>query len=252
MRVVVVQPSLAIDAHNGERMRVLLAPERGRLGAGDLVLLPEHWSRDTDGATYQRSVVELARELGCHVVGGSHHELQGDRTVHRGVAVAPDGTVLGRYEKLRPYAYERRLVTPGELLGELEIAGRPMLVLICADFWFSDLVLATRRAPDVILVPALSVSRKPTPDYSRALWRHLAVSRAYELGAWVAISDWAHASQLPALSSSGVAGFADPTSEDAGALFRAAPDVGLLAQDIDFDRLEAFRVDRRGRGFFWR
>ena len=102
------------------------------------------------------------------------------------------------------------------------------------------------------LVPALSVTRKPTPEYSRALWRHLAVSRAYEYGVYVGISDWAHESELPVLPAAGVAGFADPTGTDPEKLFQPLGASAFAAHELDFERLEDFRRDRRSRGFFWK
>jgi hypothetical protein len=98
----------------------------------------------------------------------------------------------------------------------------------------------------------LSVTRKPTPDYSRSLWRHLAVARAYELGCYVGVSDWAHPSQLPALATSGVGGFADPTVVDPDRLWQPLGPHAVRAFALDFDALEAFRDDRRARGFFWK
>ncbi|MFO0564700.1 MAG: carbon-nitrogen hydrolase family protein [Polyangiaceae bacterium] len=218
----------------------------------DVLLLPERVLMTHSANDYVEAVRGLARKLGCHLVAGSHHEATGEAEVNSGVALDPGGSVLGRYEKLRPYALERLSVRPGTGLGELRIAGRRFLVLICADFWFSDLFHRARDLPDVVLVPALSVSRKATPDYSRSLWRHLAITRAYEMGAYVGVSDWGHPSELPLLATSGVGGFADPTETDPERFFTPIPESGALAVELDFDSLEAFRDDRRARGFFWK
>jgi len=185
------------------------------------------------------------------VVGGSHHEVRTGGRVNCGVAVAPDGTAVGRYEKLRPYGNERRSVGAGTQLGEFSIQGRRVLTLVCADFWFCDLFDRAARLPDLVLVPALSVTRKPSPEYSRTLWRHLAVARAYEFGTYVGISDWAHPSRL-SLPTSGVAGFADPTATVPDALFRPIDASGVGVFSIDFEALDAFRTDRIDRGFFWK
>ncbi len=254
MRLLLVQPVL--EAH----------PRADNLGAvrsavrdvgvvpepDDVLLLPEHWCFEGDGGRYRQAIGTLARELGCHVVGGSQHEACEGGAVNAGVACAPDGAVVGRYEKLRPYASEREVVRGGRQLGELVIAGRRMLVLVCADFWFADLIQTATHLPDVVLVPALSVSRKPTPDYSRALWRHLAVARAYEYGVYVGISDWATGSKVQQLSPSGVGGFADPTAVDPAQLFVPTDGRSVAVHALDFDRLDAFRADRRQRGFFWK
>jgi predicted amidohydrolase len=186
------------------------------------------------------------------VVGGSHHEQRGQSHVNAGVVVDEAGSVIGGYEKVRPYAAERLFVRGGAPADEITIAGRTVLVLICADFWYSDLIFSAPRAPDLVLVPALSVSRKPTPGFSRTLWRHLAVSRAYELGAYVGVSDWAHDSSLPVLPSSGVAGFANPTAIAEDELFTPVAPGRAAAFALDFDALARFRRDRQERGFFWK
>jgi predicted amidohydrolase len=255
MKLVLVQPRLSYDvpAGNPGLIRRLLEPLAPTLEPDDLVLLPEHYDLRPSRADYEDDVRSLARTLGCHVIGGSHHEQRDSRRVNAGVVSDPSGQILASYEKLRPYAAERTFVEPGTVLGEIKIAGRRLLVLVCADFWFSDLFHRTTELPDVVLVPAHSVTRKPTPEYSRALWRHLAVARAYEFGVYVGVSDWAHTlGPLPVgLPASGVGGFADPTQVDPAALY--LPISGAVqTYELDFAALDAFRGDRYGRGFFWR
>jgi predicted amidohydrolase len=251
MKLVLVEPALSV-AHADEnvaRMSRLLSPLAGTLAPDDIVLLPEHYAATALRSEYDAAVGDLARTLGCTIVGGSHHEDRDGARVNTGAVVNGDGTVVGRYEKLRPYAEERRLVRDGRALGEFTIGGRHVLVLVCADFWFSDVFYRATALPDLVLVPSFSVSRKPTPDYSRALWRHLAVSRAYEFGAYVGISDWMHSSEWP--TASGVSGFADPTAVDPEKLF--LPTGGeLRVYELDWDALEGFRGDRVSRGFFWK
>jgi omega-amidase len=254
MKLTLVQPELshAPDADNLARIRALLAAARLDLASDDILLLPERFHLSDERGAYGRDVGALARELVCHVVGGSHREIVDGESVNSGLAFDPRGRVVGRYEKLRPYGAERSFVRPGTVLGEFEIAGRRVLVLVCADFWFADLFARASALPDVVLVPALSVTRKATPDYSRALWRHLAVARAYEFGVYVGISDWAYPSELPVLFTSGVGGFADPTIVDPAHFFVPIGPHGVSVHELDFAQLEAFRRDRQERGFFWK
>ncbi|MCC6898818.1 MAG: carbon-nitrogen hydrolase family protein [Polyangiaceae bacterium] len=254
MRLVLVQPQLdhSEAADNIATVSNTLAQAGITPHADDVLLLPERVMMTHARATYARAIADLARSLGCTVVGGSHHEARGDQLVNAGLAVGPDGAVRGEYEKVRPYASERAAVRGGAAPGEFVIAGRRFMVLICADFWFSDLFHQAEHLPDVVLVPALSVSRKPTPDYSRSLWRHLAIARAYEMGTYVGVSDWGHPSKLPALFTSGVGGLADPTETDAAHLFRPIDAAGASAYALDFERLAHFRQDRIDRGFFWK
>jgi predicted amidohydrolase len=253
MKLVLVQPRLLYDpqADNPGLVRRVLEPIADQLEPEDLVLLPEHFDLRAARADYEQAVSELATHLGCHVVGGSHHEQREGQRVNAGVAVDPRGEIISRYEKLRPYADERLRVQRGSALGEFSIGGRRLLVLVCADFWFSDLFHRTSELPDLVLVPAHSVTRKPSPDYSRTLWRHLAVSRAYEFGVYVGVSDWAHAPAPVGLPASGVGGFADPTTVDPAAMY--LPITGAVQiYPLDFEVLDAFRHDRIARGFFWR
>ncbi len=254
MRLLLVQPrlSMALDARNVESVGQLLLDSGVTPARDDVALLPEHVSMATTREAYVAELGALARRLGCHVVSGSHHERRGNVVVNCGLVVDADGQSLGSYEKLRPYAAERPAVTPGSHFGELSIGGRQVLVLVCADFWFADVFARAGVLPDLVLVPALSVTRKATPDYSRALWRHLAVARAYEFGCYVGISDWAHVSNPPALSASGVGGLADPTSVDPERMFVPIGEAGVAVVEIDFSALEAFRRDRAERGFFWK
>jgi omega-amidase len=251
MKLVLIEPALSVanSEHNVPTVSRLLSPLAGTLAPDDIVLLPEHYAATPVRAEYERAVVDLARRLGCHVVGGSHHEQRDGARVNVGAVSDSKGNILGRYEKLRPYAEERTRVSDGRLLGEFSVGGRHLLVLICADFWFSDVFYRAAALPDLVLVPSFSVSRKPTPDYSRTLWRHLAVTRAYEFGTYVGISDWMNQPDWP--TASGVSGFADPTAIDPEMLF--IPTSGQVrVYDLDWQKLDEFRRDRMGRGFFWK
>jgi omega-amidase len=252
MKLILVQPQLRVDegADNIGTIRDALAAARVDFAANDIVVLPEGVDRREHG--YEADVAALARSLGCHVVGGSRRELVGDGTVNAGIVFDNRGVALGRYEKLRPYASERQMVRAGATLGEFTIGGRNVLVLICADFWFADLFQRAVRLPDLIVVAALSVTRKPTPDYSRTLWRHLAVARAYEFGVYVGISDWGHPSGLDGGFPCGVGGFADPTATAPERFFTPIGNRDVAVYEVDFAALDTFRHDRASRGFFWK
>lgn len=231
-----------------ERIRALLHDCSLRFDADDIVVLPEAIEQRED--LYRPMLERLARELGCHVVGGSRREQAQIGTVNSGLLFRPDGSVVGRYEKLCPYAGERDAVRPGRILGEFSIGGRNVLVLICADFfWLAKILRHATRPPDLILVAALSVTRKATPMYARAVWRHTAVARAYEYAAFIGISDWGFPSALGASFASGVGGLADPTAVEPRKLFQSVGAREVVAFSLDFPALAALRADRAARGF---
>jgi predicted amidohydrolase len=254
MRLILTQPQLrAFDnAHSTDAIHRLLDLIPGGCGREDIVVIPEHAMFVQSREEYLAIVQPLARECGCHLVGGSFHEIGEKVKRNTGAVLTPEGEVLGWFDKLRPYADERSRVEAGSRLGEFRIGELNVLVLICADFWFSDLFYKAHALPDLVLVPALSVTRKSAPDYSRALWRHLAVSRAYEFGVFVGISDWGFPSRLPEYITSGVGGFADTTGVDPGAFYRATGDAALQVIVPDLDALARFRHDRGDRGFYWK
>ncbi len=254
MRLILTQPTLTPydNDRSLDAIKRSIDAVGGGLAVDDILVLPEHALFVQSQEEYTDILSPLARSVGCHIVGGSFHEIDGETKRNTGALFSPEGEVLGWYDKLRPYADERARVHPGERLGQFRVAGRNILVLICADFWFSDLFMQAEALPDLVLVPALSVTRKPTPDYSRRLWRHLAISRAYEFGLFVGISDWAHDSALPRLMTSGVGGFADATHVDPDTFYTPIPPSGVMVHTPDFEALDRFRQDRGDRGFYWK
>jgi predicted amidohydrolase len=249
MQLLLINPTLVAGAHetNLSTLRGLVAPFRGRLGPSDLVLLPEHHYFGAWDA-YVAEMGELAIWLGSTLVAGSTHRQVESTRINTGAVFSSEGALVTLFEKIRPYASERAHVSPGTARGQFSSDGRRVSVMICADFWFTDLFV-NQPLPDLVLVPALSVTRKPTPEYSRALWRHTAVARAYEYGVFVGISDWSADSALPHQRTSGVSGLADPTPTDPEQLFRHVATAELI--ELDFSRLDAFRADRSARGFYW-
>jgi len=252
-RLVLTQPTLSTTGalDHEALLREDLAALPASLAPDDIVLLPEHWDLRHERDVHVHAVTAMAQRAGCHVVGGTQHERRGERTVNGGVVISADGRLVGTYEKQRPYARELSRIVAGDAAGELSIGECNVSVMVCADFWFFDLFERLERLPDLVLVPALSVTRKSTPDYSRALWRHLAISRAYELGVYVGISDWSAASDLGQLRAAGIAGFADPTGTDPDRFFTPVDGTHRIF-DVDLEALRSFRADRRARGFYWR
>ncbi|MFI6290578.1 carbon-nitrogen hydrolase family protein [Nonomuraea sp. NPDC050790] len=213
------------------------------LEEADLVVLPELAGSELPRAEYLERVGGLARRSGAYVVGGSHYDAVEGGSVNRGVVAGPDGRVVAEYEKAHPYGVEHRTgVLPGRPSQTFELAGRRVLVLVCADLWYSARVATP---VDAVLVPAFSVTRWDTPVPSRALWQHMSVARAYEFMTYVAVSDWRHGADYHGAPCAGVTGFADPYPARPGEYHVRGSGVHVM----DFERLDALRADRAGRGF---
>ncbi|MFI6396264.1 carbon-nitrogen hydrolase family protein [Nonomuraea sp. NPDC050540] len=213
------------------------------LEESDLVVLPELAGSRLPRAEYLERVSGLARRAGAYVVGGSHYDAVEGGSVNRGVVADPAGRVVAEYEKAHPYGVEHRAgVLPGRPSQTFELAGRRVRVLVCADLWYS----ARLAAPvDAVLVPAFSVTQWDSPDPSRALWQHMSVARAYEFMTYVAVSDWQHGASYHGAPCAGVTGFADPYPARPAEYYARGAGVRVM----DFERLDALRADRAGRGF---
>ncbi len=254
MRLVLIQPPLRAgdSEQNCKVIESLICSVRDSILPDDVILLPEHFMSADDPKIYDSFMKHIAGRAGCVIVGGSHRRIFMDKRVNYGSVWDAKGSIIGEYTKLRPYFNESKHVSPGQLLGEVTIHKKNILILICADFWYSDIFFKTQKLPDVVLVPALSVSRKPSLEYSRSLWRNFAIQRSYEFGVYIGISDWHADSILPEYRTCGVGGFADPATADPKKLFTEIGEKNISFFDLDFNALEHFRKDRRIRGFFWK
>lgn len=231
-------------------MRVV---EGSRLDFGphDILVLPELIGAESPRAQYEGFASNLARTLGCYIVAGSHYDTRRGRQVNNGAVADPAGTIIARYEKLWPEAIELKMgVVPGTSSDHFEVAGCRVMVLICADFWYSTVILSRLNPrPDVILVPTFSVSFRNSPLAARSLWRSMAISRAYEFGVCVGISDWAHPCDYHGRKSSSVAGFADPRPQTHDGFFSPLGRRSILGHSLDLARLRWLRQHRSTRAF---
>ncbi len=229
----------------------IVESSQSRFSSEDVLLLPELVGGESAREQYESFTSDLARGLGCYVVAGSHHDGKRERRINRGAVADPTGAIVSRYDKLRPYGIESQLgIGPGSATGNFDIAGCRVLVLVCADFWYSGVFLSLLNPrPDLILVPTFSISLRDSPRAARPLWRSMAVSRAYEFGVYVGISDWAYPSEYHGLKSSSVAGLADPRPREHDGFFSRLGRRSVAGYPVDLDRLREFREHRESRAF---
>jgi predicted amidohydrolase len=249
MGLVLVQP---VDWHDDGVANLRAAADALRdVGPFDerhLVVLPELVGATLPTPTYLAELRELVAATGAWLVGGSHYSTTG-RRMNGGLVLDPGGDVVDGYEKRNPYGVELdHGVLPGDRHASFPIGGRTVTVMICADAWFAELLLDPPARTDLIVVPSFSITRRP-PAFSQALWRHLAVARAYEFNAYVAVSDYRVGAMFHGAPSAGVSGVADPWPTEPDRYFTAAADSAVWVHRLDFPRLDALRNDRIARGF---
>jgi predicted amidohydrolase len=220
----------------------------GPFGDDHVLVLPELVGATMARSQYVHELRAISAVAGSWVVGGSHYGTAGPLT-NAGVVLDPAGHEVDHYEKRNPYGIEHAHgVQPGDRHATFDIGGRTVTVMICADAWFAELLLDAPRSADLVVVPSFSITRRP-PAFARALWQHLAVARAYEFTAFVAVADWRQGASYHGAPSAGVSGIADPFPTDPDRYYVAAAPAPLSVHELDLGRLDRLRVDRRTRGF---
>lgn len=229
----------------------LIGRSRHHLSREDMLVLPELIGGDSDRKDYEQLTIDLAQRIGCHVVGGTHHHTNRGATINSGIVADSRRTIIAAYDKLRPYGIEGALgVVPGTAVGQFEILGCRVLILVCADFWYSDVFIRQiRPRPDLIIVPTFSISRRSSPRVARSLWRSMAIARASEFSVYVGISDWAYPCEYHGSKSCSVAGLANPRPTDGKGFFDRMGDRALVKYEIDLPRLRELRRHRNEQTF---
>ena len=219
------------------------AAQRASVG---LVVLPELLDSGGESREYVERITRLARDTGHWIVGGTRYiELEDGSRVNEGIVASSAGTVVTTFRKLHPF-WEDGL-TPGDSVARFSLDGWMVAVVVCADLWRPDVCTALAGA-DLVVVPCFSISRRRSPLTARALWHRLASVRAYELGAYVGVSDWTHPSEYRGRHASGASVFARPMGEEPADLMQALSN-GVRGFRLDGTALDVIRRDREAQGF---
>jgi deaminated glutathione amidase len=237
-----------------------LAVARGLLGraasaGADLAVLPEYvdYLGPADGAPKPEPIdgefgeffSAAARELGIWVHAGSFHEVGPDegRTFNTSLLFNPAGELAATYRKIHLYDVEipgrvsyreSRTVAPGAETVVTAVDGVRTGLSICYDLRFPELYrrLAVAGEARVLVVPAAFMLHT-----GRDHWEVLLRARAIENQCYVVA-----AAQIgdhePRRTCFGRSMIIDPW----GTVLAQAPDtVGIVAADIDLDRLDEIR-----------
>lgn len=168
----------------------LVARAAGR--GADLVLFPEHFPGPFTAAEHYDAapaMIAAAREHGIAVCW-SRMERCGDGWWRLVAYVhGPDGAQLLRYERSHPATVPAEdtggWVAPGPVLGEVEVCGVPMAVVVCSELWIPEVArVVALRGAEVILSPAGGNFTSLTPN-----WQLIARARAVENECYVALTN---------------------------------------------------------------
>ncbi len=186
MKAAFAQFDIVWEDREGNFRKVDRFLEEGRDLGVDLLVLPELFAlgftmnagkfvEDESGPTVSY-LSRAARSFGIHIIGGSILHGPG-RPRNVALLHGPDGSLLGRYDKIHPFSFgdEDKHYDPGDSPLVIEALGFNVLITICYDLRFPELYRAgLDRGADLIVVIA------NWPIEREAHWRFLAQGRAID------------------------------------------------------------------------
>ena len=193
MRVTCVQFDIAWHDKpaNFAKVRALLGGADA-CEAGGLIVLPEMFSTGfsmniqaaAEGlpAPAEGFLAELARQYGCHVLGGVVNAADDGRGLNEAVLIGPDGRQVMRYAKMHPFSYagESKHFEPGEAPLVAELAATRLSAFICYDLRFPEVFRAAALAGAEVLAVIAN-----WPASRAEHFQALLTARAIENQAWV-------------------------------------------------------------------
>ena len=176
---------------NFAKARALL---RGQTVPGGLIVLPEMFATgfsgdltktmEEVGGPTEIFMKELAREHGCAVVGGVVTPGGGGKGKNEAVAVGPEGTVLARYAKMRPFTFggEAEVHERGAAPVVFEWQGMKIAPLVCYDLRFPELAREAVRAGAELLIYIAAWPIKRQEHWITLLQARAIENQAYVVG----------------------------------------------------------------------
>lgn len=186
MHVHLVQYDVAWGDPDANRRKVAALVDRAAPAAGDMIVLPETaftgFDLDPartlpDAAAGAAFVGELARRWRCTVVGGIVAPDAHARPANVALTCGPDGAVLARYAKMRPFTLggEATVHAAGDTIALFPWQGLTVAPFICYDLRFPELFrAAVQRGAEMFVVIASWPARRTHH------WRTLLEARAIE------------------------------------------------------------------------
>lgn len=213
--------------------------------AGGMLVLPEMFSTgfsmnvsavaENESSATEAFLAELAARTGCAVLGGLVTVNANGRGRNESLTVAPDGSHLARYQKIRTFTYaeESDYYDRGSELAMFDWQGWRVCPLICYDLRFPELF---RRGVDKGAELFIVIASWPTARIE--VWLTLLRARAIENQAYVIGVNRTGAD--PARAYPGRSVIVDPWGElvvDGGSVD------GWIGAEIDRQRLLDWRAE---------
>ena len=162
-----VQMPVSRSASNIPAMRAKVAEVMALFPGTDMIVFSElamHGPMANRIAANPEADIAVFAQLAAHhkvwIVPGSFFIRREGHTYNHAVVIAPDGTIVGRYDKLFPFAPFEDGVTGGTdfLIFDVPQVGR-FALSICYDIWFPEVMRTlTSLGAEVLIHPTLTTT----------------------------------------------------------------------------------------------
>ena len=128
----------------------------------DIVTLPEQWlqnNRISDFEVEFDIFKTIAQDYSMTIIPGAFYERRQYRFVISSPVIGPSGEIIGIQEKIHPFDYEQKLVSPGRETKVFKTKCK-FGIIICYDMVFPDVAKSlVKKGAEILLSPSRIVRR---------------------------------------------------------------------------------------------
>jgi predicted amidohydrolase len=142
----------------------------------EIVCLPEQWLKNNEINDFDSEFLEfkeIAKKYQMTIIPGAFYEKIKNQVIISSPVIGPKGIIIGRQEKIHPYDYEKKIVTPGNEAKIFNTACR-FGIIICYDMVFPKVSeILVKKGAQIIFSPSRIVRRGMYPWETYVLARTL-------------------------------------------------------------------------------
>lgn len=128
----------------------------------DIVTLPEQWLQNNRISDFEQEFdifKTFARDYSMTIIPGAFYERKQYRFVISAPVIGPNGEIIGVQEKIHPFDYEQKLISPGRETKVFKTKCK-FGIIICYDMVFSDVANSlVKKGAEILVSPSRIVRR---------------------------------------------------------------------------------------------
>ncbi len=132
----------------------------------EIVCLPEQWLKNNVIFDFDSEFLEfkeIAKKYQMTIIPGAFYEKIKKKVTISSPIIGPNGTIIGRQEKIHPFDYEKNSVTPGTEVKIFDTACK-FGVVICYDIVFPKVAeKLVKKGAQILFSPSRIVKRGIDP-----------------------------------------------------------------------------------------